>query len=228
MNQAYLLLLYVTSDLFLLVSMVRSLKCCQQRRSALMVSNEVSTRVDLYSSCLRFCKWAGIAPPMFHFAMGWNWSAHVSFHNGLELIRPCFMFQMDFPFSQFGCPDCVPAEDPRVIPLTSPVSPGIRRAWLTSDWHFLLLPGANRRGEPGAPNACESSTRPAATLLRILHRLRLRPRLCLPPRMRFTAPSRAVDTRRPSTNQTLCLQPAHHRPPSSAPSTGCKSGRKGF
>jgi hypothetical protein len=36
MNQAYLLLLYVTSDLSLLVSMVRSLKCCQQRCSALM------------------------------------------------------------------------------------------------------------------------------------------------------------------------------------------------
>ena len=78
MNQAYLLLLYVTSDLFLLVSMVRSLKCCQQRRSALMVSNEVSTRVDLYSSCLRFSKWAGneisqwagIDPPMFHVSDG--------------------------------------------------------------------------------------------------------------------------------------------------------------
>jgi hypothetical protein len=93
MNQAYLLLLCVTSDLFLLVSMVRSLKCCQQRRSALMVSNEVSTRVDLYSSCLRFCKWAGIAPLMFHFAMGWNCSAHASFRNGLELLRPCFFSQ---------------------------------------------------------------------------------------------------------------------------------------
>ena len=93
MNQAYLLLLYVTSDLFLLVSMVRSLKCCQQRRSALMVSNEVSTQIDLYSSCLRFCKWAGIAPPMFHFAMGWNCSAHVSFRNGLELLHPCFISQ---------------------------------------------------------------------------------------------------------------------------------------
>ena len=66
MNQAYLLLLSVTSDLFLLVSIVRSLKCCYQRRSALMVSNEVSTRVDLYNSCLRFCKWAGIALPTFY------------------------------------------------------------------------------------------------------------------------------------------------------------------
>ena len=93
MNQAYLLLLYVTSDLFLLVSMVRSLKCCQQRRSALMVSNEVSTRVDLYSSCLRFCKWAGIHPPMFHLAIGWNSSAHGSFRNGLEFLRPCFISQ---------------------------------------------------------------------------------------------------------------------------------------
>ena len=93
MNQAYLLLLYVTSDLFLLVSMVRSLKCCQQRRSALMVSNEVSTRVDLYSSCLRFCKWAGIAPLMFHFAMGWNCSAHASFRNRLESLSPCFISQ---------------------------------------------------------------------------------------------------------------------------------------
>ena len=80
MNQAYLLLLYETSDLFLLVSIVRSsLKCCQKRCSAIVVSNEVSTRVDLYSSCLRFCKWARIAPPMFHFAMGWNCSAHGSF-----------------------------------------------------------------------------------------------------------------------------------------------------
>ena len=49
---------------------------------------------------------------------------------------------------------------------------------------------------------------------RILHRLRLHPR------MLFAAASRSVDTRRPSTNQTLCLHPAHHRPPSSAPSTG--------
>ena len=58
-----------------------------------MVSNEVSTGVDLYSSCLRCCEWAGIAPPMFHFAMGWNCSAHVSFHNGLELLSPCFISQ---------------------------------------------------------------------------------------------------------------------------------------
>ena len=28
---------------------------------------------------------------MFHFAMGWNGSAHVSFCNGLELLRPCFV-----------------------------------------------------------------------------------------------------------------------------------------
>ena len=27
----------------------------------------------------------------FHFAMGWNCSAHVSFRNGLELLRPCFV-----------------------------------------------------------------------------------------------------------------------------------------
>ena len=30
-----------------------------------MVSNEVVTRVYLYESCLNFCKWAGIDPPMF-------------------------------------------------------------------------------------------------------------------------------------------------------------------
>ena len=36
-------------------------------------------------------QWAGIAPPMFHFAMGWNRSAHVSFRNGLESLRPCFV-----------------------------------------------------------------------------------------------------------------------------------------
>ena len=70
MNQAYLLLLYVTSDLFLLVSIARSLKCCLQRRSTLMVTNEVSTLADLYCSCWRFCKWAGIALPMFHFCNG--------------------------------------------------------------------------------------------------------------------------------------------------------------
>ena len=28
---------------------------------------------------------------MFRFAMGWNCSAHVSFRNGRELIRPCFV-----------------------------------------------------------------------------------------------------------------------------------------
>ena len=28
---------------------------------------------------------------MFRFAMGWNRSAHVSFRNGLELLRPCFV-----------------------------------------------------------------------------------------------------------------------------------------
>ena len=72
-ESSILLLLYVTSDLFLLVSIARSLKCCSQRRSTLMVTNEVSTLADLYCSCLRFCKWAGIALPMFHF------------HNGLEL-----------------------------------------------------------------------------------------------------------------------------------------------
>ena len=79
MNQAYLLLIYVISDSFQLVSIARSLKCCSQRRSTLMVTNEVSTLADLYCSCWRFCKWAGIALPMFHFAMGWNCSAHVSF-----------------------------------------------------------------------------------------------------------------------------------------------------
>ena len=33
---------------------------------------------------------------MFHLVMGWNCSAHVSlnsFHNGLELLRPCFISQ---------------------------------------------------------------------------------------------------------------------------------------
>ena len=28
---------------------------------------------------------------MFHLVMGWNCSAHVSFRNGLELRRPCFV-----------------------------------------------------------------------------------------------------------------------------------------
>ena len=32
-----------------------------------------------------------IDSPMFHLAMGWNFSAHVSFCNGLELLRPCFI-----------------------------------------------------------------------------------------------------------------------------------------
>ena len=30
---------------------------------------------------------------MFHSAMGWNCSAHVSFRNGLEWLRPCFISQ---------------------------------------------------------------------------------------------------------------------------------------
>ena len=42
-----------------------------------MVTNVVSTRADLYCFCLRFCKWAGIAPPMFYLAMSWTCSAHV-------------------------------------------------------------------------------------------------------------------------------------------------------
>ena len=74
-------MLYVTSDLFLLVSIARSLKCCLQRRSTLMVTTEVSTLADLYCSCWRFCK------------MGWNCSAHVSFCHGLELLRPWFLSQ---------------------------------------------------------------------------------------------------------------------------------------
>ena len=32
-----------------------------------------------------------IDSPMFHLAMGWNFSAHVSFCNGLEWLRPCFI-----------------------------------------------------------------------------------------------------------------------------------------
>ena len=34
-----------------------------------------------------------IDSPMFHLAMGWNFSAHVSFCNGLEWLRPCFISQ---------------------------------------------------------------------------------------------------------------------------------------
>ena len=34
-----------------------------------------------------------IDSPMFHLAMGWNCSAHVSFRNGLEMLRPCFISQ---------------------------------------------------------------------------------------------------------------------------------------
>jgi len=35
-----------------------------------------------------------IDSPMFHLAMGWNFSAHVSFCNGLEWLRPCFISQL--------------------------------------------------------------------------------------------------------------------------------------
>ena len=57
-------------------------------------SAHVSFRNVLES--LRPCfisQWAGIAPPVFHFAMGWSRSAHVSFRNGLESLRPCFVLQ---------------------------------------------------------------------------------------------------------------------------------------
>ena len=46
--------------------------------------------LELLRSCF-ISQWAGIAPPMLHFAMGWNYSAHVSFRNGLVLLRPCFV-----------------------------------------------------------------------------------------------------------------------------------------
>ena len=36
---------------------------------------------------------------MLHFAMGWNYSAHVSFRNGLVLLRPCFvLLVLDWTF----------------------------------------------------------------------------------------------------------------------------------
>ena len=51
------------------------------------------SNVELLRPCF-VSQCAGIAPPVFHFAMGWNCSAHVSFRNGLELLRPCFVSQL--------------------------------------------------------------------------------------------------------------------------------------